>query len=344
MQNNLFNYATSELSQDAFISWLASFALEGSPDPVLRECAIQLLIMFVPELKTDTFSLESIENQVKLSEKNRLDVLLTIRCNNKILKVIVEDKTHTSEGDNQLARYTTQARENYPGCDIRGVYYKTGFQSDLSPAIKAGYTIITRAQMLSFMKPFVSRVSNRIFLDYYEYWNAFQKETEKYSELPTSKWNWKQINGFYDHLKTSKFFEKQGMRMGYGYVNNQTGGFEGLWAYFDDCSFKFNDTTFELYLQMEIKDHTFAQLCLKLGAKQDNVPAEVLRACKNQLSYDTDWNYKLNQYNFKKPKRLATGRHMTIGIYDADLKDHSTIKDILESAIQDYSQIINALR
>ena len=28
LKNNLFNYATSELSQDAFLCWLASYALE----------------------------------------------------------------------------------------------------------------------------------------------------------------------------------------------------------------------------------------------------------------------------------------------------------------------------
>ena len=37
MKNNLFNYATSELSQDAFICWLCSFALpDARPNPTLR--------------------------------------------------------------------------------------------------------------------------------------------------------------------------------------------------------------------------------------------------------------------------------------------------------------------
>ena len=50
LKNNLFNYATSELSQDAFLCWLASYALEDAePDDALRSCAREMLELFVPE-------------------------------------------------------------------------------------------------------------------------------------------------------------------------------------------------------------------------------------------------------------------------------------------------------
>ena len=74
MKNNLFYYATSELSQDAFICWLASFALEDAkPDHALRECAREMLTLFVPELKGHEFTLRSVERQ----EKN-IDVLFSV--------------------------------------------------------------------------------------------------------------------------------------------------------------------------------------------------------------------------------------------------------------------------
>ena len=50
LKNNLFNYATSELSQDAFLCWLASYTLEDAePDDALRSCAREMLELFVPE-------------------------------------------------------------------------------------------------------------------------------------------------------------------------------------------------------------------------------------------------------------------------------------------------------
>ena len=75
LKNNLFNYATSELSQDAFLCfcWLASYTLEDAePDDALRSCAREMLELFVPELKGRPFTLQDVERQVW-----HIDVLLT---------------------------------------------------------------------------------------------------------------------------------------------------------------------------------------------------------------------------------------------------------------------------
>jgi hypothetical protein len=52
MDNNLFSYATSELSQDAFLCWLLSYAINGcSKDLSLKACAQDFLRIFtgIPE-------------------------------------------------------------------------------------------------------------------------------------------------------------------------------------------------------------------------------------------------------------------------------------------------------
>lgn len=73
MKNNLFYYATSELTQDAFICYLMSFALEGAKDdPVLCRCAKAVLREMVPEVSEKEVSLTNVERQV-----NHIDVLLT---------------------------------------------------------------------------------------------------------------------------------------------------------------------------------------------------------------------------------------------------------------------------
>lgn len=58
------NYATSELSQDAFLCWLASYALEDAePDDALRSCAREMLELFVPEFNGRPFTLTDVERQ-----------------------------------------------------------------------------------------------------------------------------------------------------------------------------------------------------------------------------------------------------------------------------------------
>lgn len=98
LKNNLFEYATSELSQDAFICWLASYAHdEAEKDEALNECARKMLEMFVEEFEGKNFKLLNVERQV-----DNVDILLTVDCEGIIYKIIVEDKTYTSEHDNQL--------------------------------------------------------------------------------------------------------------------------------------------------------------------------------------------------------------------------------------------------
>jgi len=341
MKNNLFYYATSELSQDAFICWLCSFAFKDNSDPVLHNCAQQLLRLFVPELATADIALLDVERQV-----GRVDVLLTLSAGEKIYKVVVEDKTFTSEHDNQLLRYLEQIESAYPECVAKGVYYKTGFQCDLSTVIDAEYTIISREQMLSFMTPYASQTQNQIFLDYYRYWNSFQKDVEKYQSLPVSQWDWKQVNGFYDSLHASRYFEKHNLWMGYGYVANQTGGFHGLWFGANDCCVNINGIPFELFLQLETVtgNPSSAQLCLKFCAKEDIVDREALSHCRDQVVYDDNWNYTLKEYHFCKPRRLARGRHMTIGVYVCEINDHRELLNSFEAAIQDYNRLLSSFR
>lgn len=82
MNNNLFQYATSELSQDAFICWLLSFAIKDcQKDPALTACAKEFLRLFVPALKDD---------DVYLSEPPRrqyksIDVLVTVNGKYKVI-------------------------------------------------------------------------------------------------------------------------------------------------------------------------------------------------------------------------------------------------------------------
>lgn len=343
MKNNLFYYATSELSQDAFICWLVSFAGEGvSCDSALTECAKEFLAMLVPELNGHAVQLLSVERQVGNRIDGYIDVLLTVSCNDEIYKIIVEDKTFTDDHDDQLERYLAIVQKRSPDAIIRGAYYKTGFQSNLENVIKAGYAIIRRETMLELMARYINKTQNTIFMDYYEYWNNFHMETLRFQELPLSQWDWKHTNGFYNYLSESKFFAEKNMWSGFGYVANQIGGFDGLWFGTDNCRICIDGTEFDCYLQLEtyVSSPTTAQLCLKISTVQNSVPVELARSTRNRIAYDNNGDYALRAYNFKKPARLGSGRSMTIGVYTAELFDFKTVTAVLEAALDDYKRIV----
>jgi len=347
MKNNLFYYATSELSQDAFICWLVSFAYaETSPDPALTECAKNFLSMLVPELDEHSVQLLSIEQQVGNRTDGYIDVLLTVSCNNKIYKIIVEDKTFSDDHDNQLERYLTLVQKHSPEAIVRGAYYKTGFQSDLKNIIQAGYVIVDRKAMLDLMAQYITKTQNTIFIDYYTYWNNFHEETLRFQELPIAQWNWKQTNGFYSHLSANNFFTKKNMWSGFGYVANQMGGFDGLWFGADNYRLTIDGVEIDCYLQLEtyISSTTTTQLCLKLSTVHENTPIELVRNIRNRIVYGNNGTYTLGMYHFKKPARLGSGRSMTIGIYSAELTDYTTATTTLEEAVEDYKKVLTYLQ
>ena len=354
LKNNLFEYATSELSQDAFICWLASYAHEeAEKDEALNECARKMLEMFVSDFKGKNFKLLNVERQV-----DNVDVLLTVDCEGVIYKIIVEDKTYTSEHDKQLERYKGNLEDQHKADKfiIKGVYYKTGFQSNLNSVKKAGYQPIGREEMLGLMKPYAGKTNNQIFISYYNYWNSKQKLVESFEALPVVDWSWWAVYGFYDYLHTkAKFLSRRGFNSNYSYVANMSGGFECLHIPLQDENKGLfivveNDSSGK-----EVKKHKcwlYLQIETIVGADKTNLEIRLKVANDNENdtrvnTYDLKYKF-LNEYvyghtNFVKPASLRTGRWMTVGIYDVQFGENDGIDVLmkaLEYAIEDYYKIL----
>ena len=122
ISNNIFNYATSELSQDAFICYLASFAIKGNDNnKVLYNCALEFINYMLPEHN-------KMQNGEYLDEKDpirRQHKCIDVLIHAKGYYIIVEDKTYTNTHDNQISRYEECLIEDGISRDrIRKVYYK----------------------------------------------------------------------------------------------------------------------------------------------------------------------------------------------------------------------------
>lgn len=347
IKNNLFSYATRELSQDAFICYLASFAYQNANnDPVLNECAKNLFHLFVPEIDAEDVVLEKIEQQFNLGKNGRIDVLFTVQSKGVYYKIIIEDKTFTGDYKGQLINYKDGILELYPEYEVRGVFYKTGFQSNLSAAEEANYTIVTREKILEFLAPYMKRITNQIITDYYCYWKEFQEETLSFKNTPVQNWTWKQVYGFYDYLKNSDFTKNNVLWMEYNYVANPTGGFYGLWFGPSTSDIKINNIWFEFYLQLETvtsEEKTDVKICLKLCHKDDH-KTEMVRNARNKIIYADNWEYRAARYHFKKPKRVAAAKHMTIGIFDKEFTNTDELLLAIQEALNEYNRMSNDLK
>ena len=304
MKPNIFDIATKELNQDAFITWLLQFADRKyqSANPKLNECGKAFVSQLVKK------QLTSFDGQINKVEAGRqwenIDVWAEI--NDKYL-IIIEDKTYSSHHSNQLARYKENAekwceKNNYekPIC----IYLKTGneSQSSLTHIEKQGFAIFSRLDFINLLNEFKD-IDNDIFTDFYERLKRIEKSNNEFENKLIKDWNGNDWQGFF------QFLEKEIEIVNWHYVNNPSGGFWNAvlnWDYWDK---------FPAYIQLEE-----GKLCFKISTDPDELemPEDLTRGeIRNQLH-----NLILNQAekfgfeNIRRPDRFGNGNYMTVAIVD----------------------------
>ena len=123
--NNIFNYATKELSQDAYLMWLISSY--NDQDENLASFSKKFIFDL---LGVEQKPIDSIKIYPQLSN---IDIVCNIQIEGKHYLLAIEDKT-TSKEHNQFEKYSEELkdiREKYKNktkidLEIKKVFYKTG--------------------------------------------------------------------------------------------------------------------------------------------------------------------------------------------------------------------------
>lgn len=196
---NLFTFATSELSQDAFICWLACWAnpeLRGLDGP-LHTTATAFLDRLLEVGKGPRVpGYRSVEVR---RQWNDIDILLVV---NGDTAVVIEDKTNTRDHSGQLARYKQAVAREFPVGRFAAVYLKTGDQCDYESAERAGYGCFLRGDFLAVLKGGAAAgVTNDVFADFHRHLRSVEEAVRSFSATPAGDWNRKQWVGFFTALR-----------------------------------------------------------------------------------------------------------------------------------------------
>ena len=239
---NLFNWASSELSQDAFISWLLSWG-NYPKNGELNKTAMYLI------KKLTNNQIGKIEKIEIVKQRHKIDILCIV---NDEYAILIEDKTNTKSHSNQLENYLTKLSNDFPREKIFPIYFKTGDQSNFASINKAGYKLFLRPdfiEVLDFGKN--QGITNSIYLDFYDYLIRIENSVQSFKTLPVNKWHWDSWKGFYAEL------QRQLNDGTWDYVPQKNGGFLGFWWHWKGKEFE--DTGFDYYLQLE-----HGKFCFKL--------------------------------------------------------------------------------
>jgi hypothetical protein len=310
MKNNLFNFATSELSQDAFICWILNFAHKDHlyEDSALTECAKELIGIFV---KTkENFMVTNLIKQY-------MNIDVFVEVNNKY-NIIIEDKIYTSKHNDQINTYKT-ALEKEGKSNIICVYYKTIEQFDDE---KDADVYINRDVLIEIFSKYFDKTSNNIFLDYYYKLQSISDEVNSYKVNKITNWSGNAYRGFFAHLIKDNITDRD--VYGWDYVPNSAGGFWGLWWYFLE-----NDELNKQNLTEKHIDSLYLQI--------ENDIITVKMAAGVEDPQDVRWS--LFKYfesiipGFKK-KTFKKGTTMTIGYVEYNETNYIEKIKLMENAMQ----------
>ena len=324
---NLFSYATSELSQDAFICWLLSHASKDGwdEDPQLRECACEFLDNI---LQSKNFCFKaSMRAEVKKQYKN-IDVLVVLDD----IYIIIEDKKFTSVHNDQINRYKdTLIKEGVRADNIICVFYKILEQASPEKNVDFEYT---REILLDLFRTYnqLSCNQNPIFRDYLEYLEYVEDKVKSYQFLPIEDWSSDSYIGFFTHLKKSVFKDEE---VSWGYVSNPSGGFMGLWWFDILDSQRLNDIGLteelcdELYLQLEDNIITVKYALEDRKYKERKYDMDEIQAIRWKI-YDY-FKSELGDSFVKKP--FKSGQYMTIGYMKYTEKNYKEVFSRLKNTL-----------
>lgn len=327
-ENNIFKFATKELSQDAFLCWLMNGI--NTKDEKSKKLAKEFIKLIVNKTKNDKLKkyINSEEYKVEIKQQYKnIDILLILGE----YYIIIEDKIKMREHGNQISKYEYSLIESGIKQDnIFTCYYKIYDEYNINN--KSVSSVITRKDMLNFLKSF--NLDNMYLKHYYEY----LKEIEKFSlkrDIVSAKIEDEKSNilkkpqdaiytSFYSTLEMK---DKPEDIVGWNYADNKSGG---TWWY---ASKKFNNVISNdfdyIYVEIDLKEDR-NKIVIKLAKKEKelNIPKEEkLEKYLKEKEYlengkvkyfDKEDNYTYEKNNLKKMTKYICYKnlHTKVDIFD----------------------------
>ena len=180
--NNLFDFATKELSQDAFLCWLINWLNYKKENIELYNTAKKFINLIINEINIDDFEINI------LKQYKKIDIFVELiekKCRRNKYAIIIEDKKFTTEHNKQIEKYKEkieQLSKKYKR--LITVYYKP--YDELYNDLILADVKIYRKDMLK--KVLNANINNSIYADYKSYLQRVDKNCKNIDKIPLNKW------------------------------------------------------------------------------------------------------------------------------------------------------------
>ena len=307
---NLFDYATKELSQDAFLRWL--FENYNCENESVKNAFRKLFDSFTK----DKFKDKTITDLTTVAQWKNIDISIWFKIDGIEQLIVIEDKTGSGIHDDQLARYEKEIighnvfwrneenRKKY-GCEryienngnVFKVFYKTNIidEWEAEHAEDLGWKTYDIYSIYDLFKDI--ETDNEVLGYYVEYIKKIHSAARR--ELPPSEWGLISWHSFFnDYHPLGCISEKKEIscyRKEYYYIKFFVKGHE------DDMP----------CFEIRSRDFQFDKSCGKCSI--------AVRAVLYNLSEQANaesieaWQQSFKKYGFKLNYRMDTAKHKQIG-------------------------------
>jgi len=288
---NLFDYAPSELTQDAFLAWLLAWSdpTFAARDPCLHATGRRFLAaLFERSGHAPPPSDAAVEIR---REHKDIDLLATVGDR---AVVAIEDKVANVHHPGQLLRYREHLEAEFPLRDRVLIYLTTIEQATALDVEAQRWKPFVREDLIETLRPARDQTDNAILSDFLDRLEGIDARVKAYRTEPLDQWDEYAWRGYFSRLQP----EFGGH---WDHVPGEAGGFMGFWWGFFDVP------DAQLYLQLEeellvVKIHVVSGI--GRSAVRDLWSAHVLR--------------ELGPHGFGRPKHLTLGETMTVACYEFD--------------------------
>lgn len=306
--NNLFDYATSELSQDAMVCWLLAWADKAyaQNNPEMHAIGIKFLKSMINNAKSQSdvpVHVGSSPTVRIIRQKYGADIIALV---NEKYALLIEDKTATNHHTNQLGRYRDSllGDHEYKSFEKIFIYFKSKYFLPDNKLRQSGFAIYDIEDLRSFLKG-VNVNANDVLRYYADYVWSYALEADSCQTLPISQWSWPATEKFYWLINQK--MKEQGKEEWEGrYVANPAGGFFGCWG-----GHVYIPNLMQTYLQIErhIVHPEFSRLLFKISELEDRENRDAIRKrwfeCLEQSAKTC--GIAVEKTNWRKGETMAVG-------------------------------------
>lgn len=268
-KHNIFEFATSELSNDAILCWIINGLKHMYSSSEFKKVSENFIKQMLGEVKVN-FDEVKVEKQKQLiganAKKLYIDIFVELRLNGvTIHTILIEDKVDSGESGNQLLEYRSAINNDLN--DKSFVFINIGNRSsNYKERIKQkGWLVIDRNNLLDCVNCDANLLNHEegLLIQYRNYLIDLENEFNNYLKLDVKDWNNYNVQGFFQSLENDE------TDYDWGTVYNPSGGFIAMWYMKHTFLFK-QQIEFSVYLQLEYpyKNKNDMRIAIKISTEK----------------------------------------------------------------------------